>query len=191
VPEPAEVAPVKYGDKRFKNQDPNRKMSLEERAMLIAEYVRWGCNLRKAAKWMCVSESNALDVIDQATEEDPDILNTARIVKLSGISLLQIFHDLMEKQRKITMEAKGNSVSSAIYAVEKAIGNLNKWHELMEGRPVAGDLKGIVEKETEIDAELKRIAGSSKAKTRKAKAPRAKGGTPVSPEVGGDAACRE
>ena len=183
------VAPVKYGDKRFKELSRYREMSLEEQAMLISEYKRWGCNLRKASKWMNIDDSIALEVIDRATEEDPSILNTERIVKLGGLALVQIFHDLLEKQRKITMEAKGNSVTSAIYALEKGIGNLNKWHKGVEDRPVAGDIDGIVEKETEIDAELKRIAGGTKTKTRKAKAPRAEAGTAVSQEVGGDAAC--
>ena len=157
--------------------------------MLISEYKRWGCNLRKAAKWMNVDDSVALEVIDRATEEDPSILNTERIVKLGGLALVQIFHDLLEKQRKITMEAKGNSVTSAIYALEKGIGNLNKWHKDVADRPVAGDIEGIVEKETEIDAELARLNRSSTAEAVKAKAARAKTGTPLPQEVGGDAGC--
>lgn len=152
-------------DEAFRDLDPDRELTAEERMQLISYYQHTG-NLRKAARFLNVSLENAMKVLDEETEEDPRILTSPEPLKIMGIALRQIGIDLIESQRKLTEKhmarlSPKQRLASGVFALEHAHKLFEAWANAKGAKGVLHDPKAIEEEEKRLEEELARLQGGT------------------------------
>ena len=190
---------VKYGNPEFKNLDPERKLTADEVLFVIAKFQQYG-SIRRCAEAVNCTGKTAWDVIMEATEEDPRLLDNPEPMKIMGLALREIGYDLIEFQRQMTREKLENysprQITSggtfSIYMGDKLI---QRYREARGATAYGNDREALEAEEAKLEAELARLnesRGACAGATEEAPdTEAAEGGAGAATPVGRDTGCQD